>query len=294
MLQTLLIPVDFTIHTARALNYAIQIAQRSGACITVLSSNHKQSEADDNLLHLLEVADELAHHHFSDVIQKIHPRKALAQVKARYHYLPKITAELVIAEVKANAYDMLVVSAKKKAFFNELLAGNFWKDVIRHLFFGNTLETFIATHLPCPLLIVPETCQYAHIEHIMYATNLEANDYSLQKLHTLTSAINAFTHFIHVINEETRSYNKRYKAFCQKVDAILGHKKYEVVELNQPDVEEALAGYLRQNRHINVIAMVERVNKAHIDNWLLNSLTREMAYNAPIPVLILHDTADEL
>lgn len=294
MLQTLLVPVDFTVHTARAVNYAIQIAQKSGAVITILSSDHQQAETEDNLLHLLNVADELAHHHFSDIIQQIHNKETLGKIKAQYHYVPSVEADVVIDEVKKKDFDLLVVSAKKRAMFNELSAGNFIKDFFRHLFFGNTLETLIATPLPCPLLIVPETCPYAEIKHVMYATNLEANEYTLQKLQRFTDAIGTFIDFVHIITEETRSYPKRLQHFTAKANELFGLANYALVEINHDDVDEALAKYLRTHTETNLVAMVERTNKARLDTWMVNSITRQMAYKAPVPVMILHDTADEL
>ncbi len=294
MLQTLLIPIDFTIHTARALNYAIQVAQRSNACITVLSSDHRQSETEDNLLHLLNVADELAHHHFSDIVQQIHSKESLAGIRAMYHYLPNITSEAIIEEVNKQHFDLLVVSAKKKGWFSELSAGNFLKDTIRHLFFGTTLENLIATALPCPLLIVPETCRYTNIERVMYATNLSANERTLQKLQGFTHAIGAFTNFVHVVIEETRSHNKRLAGFSQRADAILGKEQYDLVEINHSNVDDALSEYLKQHPETNLVAMVERTNKDRLDRWLLNSVTRRLAYKSPVPVLLLHDTDDEL
>ncbi|OWY25603.1 universal stress protein [Sphingobacteriales bacterium UPWRP_1] len=294
MLQTLLVPVDFTVHTARAVNYAIQIAQRSGATITILSADHRQPETDDNLLHLLQVADDLAHHHFTGIIQKIHPTETLTQIKARYHYIPSVETAAIVEEVKKHHFDLLVVSAKKRAIFSELSAGNFIRDFFRHLFFGNMLETLISTPLPCPLLIVPENCRYANINTIMYATNLEPNDYTMQKLQRFTNAIDAFINFVHVMTEETRSYNNRLAHFCTKADDLFGAANYAIAELNHHDVDAALSKYLQTNTQTNMVAMVERTNKARLDSWMLNSITRQMAYKAPVPVMILHDTADEL
>lgn len=294
MLQTLLIPIDFTIHTARALNYAVQVSQQSNAVITVLSSIHQQSESADDLLHLLNVADELAHLHFTDIVQKIHSKEILSGIKAQYHYIPNMTSESIIEEVKRKDFGLLVMSAKKKGWLSELSAGNFFKDAIRNLFFGSTLENLIATPLPCPLLIVPETCTYKAIKRVMYATNLSANERTLQKLHDFTEAVGAFTNFVHVVIEETRSHNKKLTEFYKKADTILGKGRYDLTEINHSSVDEALSDYLKQHSETDLVAMVERTNKGRLDKWLLNSVTRRMAYKAPVPLLLLHDTEDEL
>ncbi len=283
-MKSILVPTDFSPYTARAFSYAIQIAQKAQAPLTILHDYHvpivNQQRPVDNIQALLAAIEPIASDQFIAKVQNTHTPEILETVEFEYLYTANLTVDTIIEMTEAEQYDLLVVGAKKQ-------------NALRKMFFSSSVEMMIDKVKNTAILAVPENANYHKIEQIAYSTRLQTPISILEQLKHLKDIFNSRLQFIHVIAEETRSYKKKRSDFIGRTNSVIGKSNFQLVEINHKDVEETLLKYLA-TKPIHLISFVERPQKALLDKLFINSIAKKMAAEAPVPVLVFRAWEDEV
>lgn len=282
-MKHILLPTDFSSKASTAFNYAIHIAQQTGAWLTIFHAHHVPIMQHENrqypLLTLLETLEHLPDTaEFLQAIQNTHPLDILEQVKIHYLLTDAIDNEAIFQLLNDKKYtgnfDLLLINVKEE---------NVWTE----WFGGSELQKLLQHQLSCPVLAIPELATYHPIQKIAYATALQAPISTLKQLQNMGRLLNATIKFVHVITEKTRSYDTKLQAFTQRVQQVFEDKTFKIIELKDRHVEEALTKYIEEQA-INMLSLIERP-KSIFDRLFLNSITQDMAHEATVPILILFD-----
>lgn len=131
-LGTILVPVDFSTGSLNALGYAVSLARRLGASISlvhVMDSIYEAGRFDSKRLRSLRME---AHIEAKRVLANLAKRRVRPRVPVR-HYLLKGTACSAIVEMaaKTNA-NLIVMGSEGRAGMKRFLVGSVAEKVIRH------------------------------------------------------------------------------------------------------------------------------------------------------------------
>ena len=138
----------------------------------------------------------------------------------------------------------------------------------------------------CPVLLIPDKAIYKEIERIVFCSDNVAFDSGLaSQLVKFAQAFESDLHILHVLGKNS-DYNP--SAFLQALGRLYPEDKIHYHEVVGTKKAESINSFC-VNQDIDVIAMGKK--KAGLFHELLSrSLTKRMAINSILPLLILHDS----
>ena len=298
-MKNILVPTDFTLYTSNAFNYAVQIASHTNASLTVLHANYipfiikfnplartiylvkRMFEKPEPLVSItrpvrvksfLEKAPRLRKP-FVNAVKNVHDDFTLDQLTMEYVFTEMLDPKTIIQLVDDRKFDLVVMGARERSAIERFVGGSKIGKVI--------------DRIRCPLLAVSEAAKYGKIRQIEHTTSLTTSKNVLQQLNTLARQLRAKVQFVHIVDEETRSYPKKVASFKEVADSIFGEDNYQFTDIRDKLSEESIYKFAR-NADADVLSVYERQH-SFWDRLLVMSFSKNMACEAPVPVLIFHE-----
>ncbi len=279
-MKKLLVPTDFSTPSQQALNYTVNIALKTNAEIKLLHVGERDGFLDGlsgDLEDLINLNNKEKHIQFDRAINNI----AEAFNGFNWQDIPIECQHVkgdIVKEVTNACYiqgiDLLVTAMKGTSG---------WGDV----FLGSTAERIIKK-VNCPVLALPEKCNWKQIQKITFATDLTPFGLkAITQMHNFAQMFDAQFNFIHIKLEEKRSYLKQVEKFRLMADEAIGHDKYEIIEIEANDVIEGLNHYASTNP-IDILAML-RHKRSNLNKLFTISYAETMTAHAEIPVLMFSE-----
>jgi nucleotide-binding universal stress UspA family protein len=180
-----------------------------------------------------------------------------------------------------------IIRAAEETKADIILAGMKSSGVAGRHFFGSTV-TALARKTKIPLMVIPESVKYTKPECIALANDI-TSDESPQLLDSLQRIVHHFRSRLYVIRVLPEWCEDRREAFppSRHLDRIL-HTMQPVFKYPvDNNIVRALATFIDTHK-VDILAMVPHPHPA-LERWLGASQTREMIFQARIPLLILPD-----
>ena len=159
-IRYVLVPIDFSVHSERALEFAVTIAQRFGGAVELLHvvedpfvSGAWSSEAF--MPNIPELLDQL----IAEARKRLDAMKAAAAKDGGAFTATVVTGEpsnAIVDHAKAGAFDLIVMSTQGRTG-------------LTHLFLGSVAERVLRT-APCPVLTVRAVAPRTEEAHAEAAT----------------------------------------------------------------------------------------------------------------------------
>ena len=148
MIKSILVGVDGSEHSIRALDFALDLAERYGASLTVLNVSEspaigavplEPTSVSGDSLPLLSKELRILH---EDILNKasIHAKELYPKVEVLSKLREGDPASEIVAEAKESGFDVLVVGHRGASRVTEIFLGNI-SEKVSHL-------------APCPVIIV--------------------------------------------------------------------------------------------------------------------------------------------
>lgn len=162
------------------------------------------------------------------------------------------------------------------------------RSLAEKVFRKTCLEHIIANLKSCPLICVPTNIQFQEITQLVYATTLSTPPHIISMLSAFATYNKLPIQFVHVIEEETRSYTIEVIKFKEVLQANLHSGiSYEIIEIYNPSIEEGLIQHLK--KYNNAALAVFETQQKSITNFFNLNLTHELVHNQTIfPIIIFH------
>lgn len=171
--------------------------------------------------------------------------------------------------------------------YNLMLIGTKGKSGITDLLFGSVSQKIIK-QTSLPVLAIPEKAVFEQIEHIAFATDLiEMQGKALAQLDDFAKLFDANFHFVHIIQEETRSFKDKKNNFKLSVDEILGEDQFDIISIKNEDIINGLNSYTQQN-NVDIIVLLHH-QKSNLNKLFTISYTEKLSKHSKIPVLIFKE-----
>jgi nucleotide-binding universal stress UspA family protein len=274
----LLFPTDFSTAAENGYIYALKLAERLGATVTVvhvyevLEVHSWIEEAMDmsQLNEKITLGEFEKYKEQTELLKRIAKENHLDEIEVNFSL--KESGEIVQAivdEAETTQADMIVM-------------GTTGQHGLAEIFFG-TIASKVMEHAKCPVYIVPNTASYRGIENIGLTLQYKQGELELiEKALALAGRLKAQLHCLHVDvydPEKIKLKKEEYEQAFAQQPGISFHTHYEL------DTEKGILDYMKEQQ-MDVIIM--RVHHHSLFRELFShSLAKRIAYHSDIPLLAL-------
>ena len=278
----ILIPVDFSTTSKKALHYAAKIAQATSKPLKVVHffdtvvpygvayppSSFIEKASEESLteisLELKEFTKEISQLKYKELDQELHIH--LEVIKGD----PIFQTEELCKEGKV---DLIVMGTEGSEGFGRWLIGTHTSNVVKKA--------------KCPVFVIPDEAKYRPIKKIAYATDFKTlKDEVVDNLMEWVKRFGAEFHFIHIAHKGEYIDVDEYQNLEEIVDMS---KKYDNIKFKiiyDNDILDELEDFAEDN-NIDILMMVKR-KLSFFQRIFEPSLTQQMTFETEVPLLIFH------
>lgn len=267
MMKALLITTDFSKTASNAARYGAMLSKSLGVEKVVLYNSYDSENMDTKLLHESSLlALEVLKHD-------------IAALLAKNTVLEIITNELPLLNgiqriVQEHEVGLVVAGSTGKGGFTTFLLGS------------NTIN--LADECPVPLLIVPEKAKFERVKKIVFACALEKVKASTP-VDTITYFVNQLNSKLLVLNValENKPFNPDIIPEQYQIHALLDHLHPEYHYIEDDEVVEGITEFVEDEDAQLVISVPK--SYGFFDSLFRRSVTKKLAYDTEIPLLVLRE-----
>lgn len=262
-MSLILVPTDFSDGANNAFLYAIDLAKQMGAEIELYHAFDVPSRAG-MFISLEQYIEEEVSENFSACLAK--NKSAIGHVAVKTHAQHAGPVAGVVSRANHVEADFIVMGTKGEHSIPEKIFGSVSSGVIRDA--------------AVPVLVVPEGYTYKPVTDMAYATDLElSDDKAFDAVQKFALQVGAKLHHISVNTEAKElSINNIFEQSG-------GDNSFSMV--NSPSVTEGIFAFV-EDRHIDLLAMY-KPERGFWERLTHNSVTTDVLYQTPVPVLIVHN-----
>lgn len=280
MMNTILVPIDFSDNSRKAMDYAIGLATKLNmklllmhnyqpSMVSVINDTMDELRGKEPDLRRKKSQDELDR--WKDIVKCTEPNLISYSLFTEGDFIDEI--DYLIEE---NSIDLVVMGTKGASGFKEAFMGS------------NTAN--VMTNISCPLIAVPEQYEYQEIKQLLFTTDYHDNDLaSLRFLLKIAKPFDAEVSVLHINNGVFFGdfQGELLVDFVEKTKQLLGYDKlsYELIE-ERNDMNVILEEYMIQ-KNIDLVAMSTRVEKGKRSIFTIG-LVNKMIHHSSRPLLIFH------
>jgi nucleotide-binding universal stress UspA family protein len=275
-MKKILIPCDFSDTSDNALQYAVEMAHYFSANLVLLHINqlpvmnpemglspYSLKESNENSLNTLK--------NLAQKIKITHPMVGAIDYYCEVGNVDDLVAEF---DKKLNV-DLIVmgISGHGSSLAKALLG---------------SASVSVAKGSETPVLIVPPGVTFKKIQKIAYACEYDRNiEYglSLTKVNYFNTVFGAELFIVHVL-EKGHELDPQEIQDDHYMERRLENSPHRTFILNENKVSEALLAFI-ENNAIDMI-VVEPKKHSFFHKLFNESVTNELAFNSPVPVLTIH------
>ncbi len=265
-MKNILFPTDFSENAQVAWPFAVDIARKNNAHITVFNSYdlpYSDRSISTSLLDVMKENAETNMNAFEAMVKN---------TNVSYNVIVKMgnPIRMIKEMTKKNDIDLIVMGTKGASGIEEFLIGSNAASVIQSV--------------DIPVLVVPPQSELKEIKTIVLASdlNLKGKALPLERLKTFASLFNANIEILHIQGENGPKAGSR-----DFVESMLADAPHSYTIVREENVEEAILNHCEAKGANILSAITKRYN--FFESLFHKSLTSKLAYHSSIPLLALHE-----
>ena len=275
-MKKILVPTDFSDCAGMALRYAIYLAKKMGAEITLI---HVCDLLDDNF------------HNLKQIIREYNKEK-IAELTAALEHL-KARAEKDDVAITTELYNGTIVDsilmASREHHSDFIVMGTLGATGLKRLFFGTKAASVINESL-IPVITIPYGYKKPALNKIVMAVTSSKPFSSILepvvKLGKLYDAKLKAVVFSEESNKVKMIYHAKTAAHIKKrLEKLFPGNSMESVNISGTGFHETIQEYVKKQKADLLVMITHR--RTFIQNLFKLSMTRKMAYHINIPLLSL-------
>jgi nucleotide-binding universal stress UspA family protein len=280
MINSILVPTDFSVNAMKAAQYAAFIARKNGAMVYLL---HVIEPVTDNirqpypLHHKLE--KEILNNRSKEIkIFQSDMAGAGKVIKTKTEIVKGITITTILNYAEGKKIDLIIMGTKGATGLKEKIIGSVVSGTI-----GRT---------NIPILAVPEEYVFEVPDGILFTTNrFEENKDLLNKIAVIADLFSASIHVAVFVDTDTADttdytyYRKQLDQYLVFLKEVFPGIDFKTVLLEGKEFEETIEKYNAKNK-VDIIAMIT-YPKNLWEKLTKKSKTKKMAFHSKIPILAI-------
>jgi len=270
-MRKVLIPTDFSPASRNAYYYALELYGNTDTTFDVVHTHHAAFDpSQPTVLDFTLGIDQVKQENLKNFIELI-PE----ELKTRLPEDIKIKGEVVIGFAAEQIVDL-------SREYDVIIMGMTGSNQLVDKIFG-TISLEVARKSVCPVFLIPEQTKYSVPKNIVYACDLDGVEPKiLEKIVAFASRFNATVHFIHVSTEQNGDFDVK--------ESIKGNNfpvRYSTQTIKAESVSEGINAYAE--KHLVNLVIMARKKRSFWDQILHTSVTKKIAINSKIPLLVYHE-----
>lgn len=281
-MNKLLVPVDFSDYSKNALEYAVVLAKKLGASITVFHSYYIATPPEYGTLSTyMNMAIEDEKKRSEEEIQALikdyenHQYEDGAKIQINSIVKMGLPTEDIVDIVKEHQFDMVVMGTKGATGLDRILFGSVT---------GNVIEE---GSIKCPILAVPKGATYRGISHILLGLDYEEDDVLvIDDLLEFAGYFDAKLTCLHVSTEEDLEASDRLeKEILEDTYWFTPYSKIKFELMKNESVKSGIEDYVKENK-VDLVAVQPR-KRNFLENLFHKSVSQNLHTYAGVPVLVI-------
>ena len=280
-MKNLLVPIDFSEYAYNACLYALHLASKSSANVTLFHTYH--IPIIDPMMPA-EYLSDLAESAEKDIRAKM--EKVVTQLKEykSQRHLPEF--EISTSITMGFAVDEILLSCEKLSP-DMIIMGRRFTEGMTKVLLGSVTSSIIEK-APVPIIVIPENVSAEKlVTDILYASEFNDEDKrALNYLIEFSKALKTKVHCIHVASTADAGSEQKMTELEAQFSAEKNAGLVEFHNVNSEGVEEGLLHYA-DSKHISMMAMLTHRRKFFV-KLFDRSLTKKIAFKTNIPLMVFH------
>ncbi len=273
MITNILLPTDFSAPALNALNFAIDICNKTNAKLHVLHIKHipvldASFPAETYQLYLDEIektTSEGLQNLENDVLKK-------SNVKYELNTAIGFVNDEVQAYVKNNNTDLVVMGTKGASGLQEILIGS------------NTASVVGKSEVP--VFVIPPSAVHADFKHILYSTDYNEPEFpSVSRLVYFAELYKSKITVLHVKTDFDLYFNSERNFFVRNKSNIT-YPDITVVNMEKTETSDAINKYVDE-KGVDMVVLAKH-NRSWFDRLFHRSFSKQMTYHTKVPLLVLN------
>ncbi|WP_338792183.1 universal stress protein [Bernardetia sp. Wsw4-3y2] len=267
-MKTLLVPTNFSLSSAKSLQYAILLAKEFGSKIIVHHTYPQNSP-----IHLLSDLENQLHVFVSEYDFECY-KNSEDYIKIETSIQQGREKENIIKIIKKHDADILILSAKDRSQ---------WEGIPFERLISQTLEQTLSS-----ILIVPSEIQIQDsIEHVVFALSLDEGDADIiDSLLLFCEILGAHLTCLHVFtNEEEKNLIDYQLKPLQKIYSSISKEKMSFEITYNKSIQEGISDFL-DVKPAQLLVMLTK-ERSFFEGLFHRSVSQGMSFQSKVPVMIV-------
>lgn len=271
-ISRILLPTDFSETSKRALPFALEIARRNKASLTIVHT----IEEPYNFAPMLEEYKQQVSRRVETLLYKqldeIAEDGRYSDLEINTRILNGRVAFAVLEEAEEMKTDLIVMGTTGASGLKKILFGS------------KTMEIILRSKIP--VLAVPENSKYTGFNHITFLTDYNDGDVkALEKITDLGKLFNSDISVVHIEMERNLKTEIMHRGFEQIVSKQVPYKSMQFELVIEYSFFAGVAEFL-ENHSASMLTMV-RYRKPFFTKLLNKDHSKELGFYTEVPLLIL-------
>ncbi len=286
-MNKILLPIDFSIHTRRICNFALQLAEDLDASIHLFHVCRSIHPTD------LPLSKESSSFLFSNSSSKTRAsQEATEKLSLIKESMLRQGGNIRIfdEEIIRGKTEEEIIYASNRIQPDLIVMGTRGTSKVYKTFQGST-TAYVMEKAKVPVFSFPVDQPYKKIQHILYASDFnESDQHSIEKLLALTNHLHSRIHIVHLIkassacSSDMKDYLKHQ--LNQHISSRFPTANIEVDVMNTDCPQKAIVQAIQK---YNIQLLVTTTSNRRLEQRLNNpSFTKNLLYHIKIPMLAFH------
>ncbi|QHL87029.1 universal stress protein [Nibribacter ruber] len=277
-MKKILCPVDFSKPSTKAAEYALQIAQRTNASLTLLHVLHlPMLDTTESAMVASQMLDE----------QRRYSADKLHAMALHLQTLPNAGAMAIDYRVQeAFLADAIERLTKEEDFDFVVMGTTGGGNTLEEILIGSNTES-VMSQVKCPVLAIPANARFPEIHRIVYASDFQPEDArAMRQVVALASLFQAEVEVVHVTEEADEATAEKGRAHMARLQEETAGYPVQFREIIHKEEDTGLKEYLSTTQS-NMLAILKK-RRSFFKNIFSMSLAEKMTYQTTLPLLVLH------
>ncbi|HEY0031026.1 MAG TPA: universal stress protein [Bacteroidia bacterium] len=272
MIQTILVPTDFSEASVNASEYAVKLAKEINAKVVLLHVYHVPVPVSPEVPVMAISPDELQKQNEDQLREAAVYLKGQSGVEVDYIARMGFAVDEILEEEKN--VNLIVMGMKGAGRLSEVLMGSITTAAIRKV--------------KTPVLVIPENTKYKKPEKIVFACDYDprTNVHTIDTVKTLIKALGSRIYVLNVKKKE-KSISVEEAATGVNLENELSDIDHVYYFSQKKDPVEGIGEFVEEKQADMVIVIPHHYNL--VEGLFHKSISKKMAFHTHVPLLALPD-----
>lgn len=282
-MRKILVPIDFSAYSKNALEYAIVLAKKVNASVTVFHSFYFTTAPEyGTITSYINAAIEQEQKRYEEEMKAFLKNyeseeydDGSGQLEMNSIVKLGLPSEDIARLAKENNFQLIVMGTKGATGLDRFIFGSITANVIED------------SDVKCPVLAVPKGAVLRGIKHILFGMDYEEDDVpAIDDLLEFAGYFDARVTCLHVnMNDEQISSDRLEKEILEDTYWFTPYNKIKFELVKSESTQVGLAQYIKENA-IDLAAVMPR-KRSFMESLFHKSVSNHLASYAGVPVLVI-------